>query len=103
MAKRKKEVQGRIEIKLKYPLIIDGIPVIESVFLERLKTKHLKKFPESLIEKLQGIKQDGKKAGVEDLIPVLQIMTGLSNEEMDEVDFLDLNNIVDILTEHDFL
>lgn len=100
-----------MQIELKHPIVIKKqgkvtkeIKMIES---ERLKVKHFKLLPAELIEKMTA--EEGKdftKVGLSELLPIftdlLPFIGGifnLSKEETNEIDFDDIEAVVDSLGE----
>ncbi len=81
------------EIELTYPIIIieDGQEtVIKTIKFERPKIKHIKLLPRSVFAQKKGKKID---IGVDELLPLIGALTGLTKEQIDEIDYVDLIKI----------
>ena len=77
-------------IKLKYPITItrDEQPIeIKKIVLTRPKVKQLRKFPDSFFEK------EGHNLSANDIFPVLESLTNLEPDILDEIDVEDMNTI----------
>lgn len=75
-------------IKLSFPYEHEG-ESITHLRLTRLKVKHLKFIPDSLM------KDEGKGVNPSEMVPLLASMCGLSEEGIGEMDFSDLEKVVE--------
>ena len=85
-------------IILNYPIEIKengDLKIIDKVTISRLKAKHLEVVPPSLM----GGK--GKNINPKEVIPFVGAICGLSKDECGELDFEDLESIIEVLS--DFL
>ena len=69
---------------LEYPIVIDGEEVKE-LPLQRLKVKALRTLPESLFE-------EGSDPSPQDIVPLISAVTGLTEDQADDIDLADLMN-----------
>lgn len=78
---------------------------ISSVKLGRVKVKHLRSLPKETMTRLTELQDSGKKASltIEEALPILQAITGLTNSEIDELDVSDLEKIQTAMEEDGFL
>jgi hypothetical protein len=87
-------------ITLEYPITVqqdDGSKlVIDTLKIGRLKAKHLKHLPESM---LNGKKGQKAKLKVHEIIPMVAGLTGYSETIIEEVDLDDLFKIADAISE----
>jgi len=92
-AKRIKNPKPKaLTVKLQYPLTKKNGKqefVIEELTLGRLKAKHFELFPDSMFE------DEGKNVKPQDIIPLVQALSGLEEELVGELDFDDLSTICD--------
>ena len=80
------------EIKLKYPIMIGKVKT-DILTMSRLKTKHLKLFPEDFLKAIgsaESEKQEITLAIIPQLIPLIASLLGMTEEEADEIDVTDL-------------
>jgi len=82
------------EIKLEYPIMVKGVKT-DILTMSRLKTKHLKLFPEKFLKSItnQKSKQQLSLDVFPQLIPLIASLLGIKEEEADEIDVTDLMKI----------
>ena len=89
-----------VNITLEYPIILnheDGTKtIIDTLKIGRLKAKHLKHLPESM---LNGKKGQKAKLKVHEIIPMVAGLTGYTETIIEEVDLDDLFKIADAIGE----
>lgn len=76
-------------ISLKYPIDVvmegsDQKTKLTQVILGRVKAKHLKAIPQSMLA------DGGENVSPEEMLPLLASITGLASEQIDEIDLEDL-------------
>ena len=84
---------------LQYPIPSangDGEPVAQLVF-GRLKAKHLKAMPESMMNEAA----DGKETRLTatEMVPVIASLSGITEEQADEIDIEDLTSIAEVIVD----
>lgn len=80
-------------VQLVYPIIVEenGEEIkIKKITLRRLKLKHLKAIPKSLLE---DTGEEKKEVDPIDMIPIIAIATGLTEDQAGEIDLDDLVNV----------
>lgn len=88
-------MSDKVTVPLEYPIKVklDGHDItIHQVELGRIKAKHLPLFP-------QGFFDDGNIVGAE-WLPLIQGMTELPKESVDEIDAKDILAIVGVIREN---
>lgn len=84
------------EINLKFPIEVDASngtkQKISGIRLGRLKAKHLELLPENL-------DTENSKVQPKDMIPLIAGLSGLTVENIGELDFVDLIEVANKLTE----
>lgn len=85
-------VKNSKRVKLEYPITIGEEEEIKSVQVYRLKVKHMKALPKELLEKLA---EKGEEAvlTIEEALPILEVVTSLTKEQIDELDISDFKRI----------
>jgi hypothetical protein len=85
-------VKNSKRVKLEYPITIGEEDEIKSVQVYRLKVKHMKALPKELLEKLA---ERGEEAvlTIEEALPILEVVTSLTKEQIDELDIADFKRI----------
>ncbi len=81
------------EIKLKYPITVNGTAGVSILTMSRLKTKHLKLFPEDFLKAIGGAESERQEitlAIIPKLIPLIASLLGMTEEDADEKDVTDL-------------
>lgn len=81
------------EIKLKYPITVNGTAGVSILTMSRLKTKHLKLFPEDFLKAIGGAESDRKEISLDifpQLIPLIASLLGMTEKEAGEIDVTDL-------------
>ncbi len=81
------------EIKLKYPITVNGTAGVSILTMSRLKTKHLKLFPEDFLKAIGGAESERQEitlAIIPKLIPLIASLLGMTEEDADEIDVTDL-------------
>ena len=91
-------------LELKYPIKIEGLDEIKYLTPQRLKVKHFKLLPESLMEKagdegVEKLKLTAKEMLpiFKDLVPFLAGIYSVKNEVIEEVDADDMENLINNL------
>lgn len=91
------EKKNKLVVPLQYPIpIIRGgeeTELKELVFPRRLKTKHLRKLPDSFYEK------GGENLNIDELVPIIAKLSGHSEKIIDEVDADDLISVAEKLND----
>ena len=85
-------VKNSKRVKLEFPITIGEEDEIKSVQVYRLKVKHMKALPKELLEKLA---EKGEEAvlTIEEALPILEVVTSLTKEQIDELDIADFKRI----------
>jgi len=85
-----------IEVKLKYPINVKAsngsIQSLDTIRLGRLKAKHLELLP-------TGLDPENAKIEPKQMIPLIAGLAGLTIEEIGELDFTDMMELANKLTE----
>ncbi len=86
------------EIKLKYPITVGEVKGVGVLTMSRLKTKHLKLFPEDFLKAIGGTASKQKPLSLDifpKMIPLIASLLGITEKEAGEIDVTDLMVISD--------
>lgn len=97
-------------MELKFPIKIKNEKgeekVLQYLSAGRLKVKHFKLLPKTLMERLSEEGKDFTQLSAaemlplfEDMIPFIAGICGITKEEADEIDFDDIENVIKLLEE----
>jgi hypothetical protein len=93
--------QTKAVVDLKYPIPAsddcEGAEEIKQITFGRLKVKHLKAMPEKMMDPNRD--EDAARLTAVELIPIIAVMAGLTENQAGEIDIEDLEKISEVIAD----
>jgi hypothetical protein len=85
-------------VDLKYPIPgVNGDDPISQLTFGRMKAKHLKAMPDSMMK--EAAEGEEVRVTAVEMIPVIAALSGLTKEQADEIDLEDLTAISEVIVD----